>query len=327
MAYRWLGAWLFIAACSVGCGNDGPGGPPFSGSGGGSGAGGAAGAGGTAGQTGTGGMAGTGGTAVACTTSALCRSCPADRICESATDCADGLVCIETGCDDLDGAPIKQCVFAGGGACTSNAMCVGGRECLEVPGEGKRCVKLTPGCDNSYDCAPGFSCELGNCVDRRLPCDSGNGDADCPMNHVCGGTAVSSFCVRIHRDCSFAFECVDVATHCEDIDGDGNKECAGSLDANDPSSGACTNAQCGDPSPVCEVSGVGSAAQCGQYGLCIGGNDCASGFDCVALWPDGRKECVPPGGDCSSFSDCPVRQVCASPREGGAPSCQVGLQL
>jgi hypothetical protein len=30
------------------------------------------------------------------------------------------LVCIESGCDSLEGLPIKQCVFAGGGACHSN---------------------------------------------------------------------------------------------------------------------------------------------------------------------------------------------------------------
>jgi hypothetical protein len=35
---------------------------------------------------------------------------------------------------------------------------------------------------------------------------------------------------------------------------------------------------------------------------------------------------VPNGGSCSSFTDCPIRQVCASPRDGGAPSCQAGYQ-
>jgi len=325
MAYRWLGAWLFIAACSLGCGNDGTGGPPFSGSGG---SGGAAGAGGAAGHAGTGGMAGTGGFAVACTTSALCQSCPADRLCEGATDCADGLVCIETGCDDLDGVPIKQCVFAGGGACESNATCVGGRECLEVPGEGKRCVKLTPGCETSFDCVRGFTCEEGACVDRRVPCNPNNGDEDCPMNHVCGSAGNSSFCVRIHTDCLFPFDCVDVAPSCVDIDGDARLECAGSFDANDPIE-ACTNDQCSaDPGgPVCEASSVSSTSVCGNYGLCLDDGDCADGFGCVALWPDDRKECVPDGGTCTSYRDCDPRQVCASPRQGGAPSCQVGLQL
>jgi hypothetical protein len=66
--------------------------------------------------------------------------------------------------------------------------------------------------------------------------------------------------------------------------------------------------------------------QCGQYGLCLDDADCAAGFSCLGLWPDGRKECVPGGGSCSSVTDCPVQQVCASPREGGAPSCQAGYQ-
>ncbi|MGB5704029.1 MAG: hypothetical protein WBM48_14500 [Polyangiales bacterium] len=321
MAYRWLGAWLLIAACSVGCGNDGSGGPPFNGSGG---TGGVGGVGGQSGAGGTAGTSGTGGSSPTCTTSALCRSCPADGSCDSADDCSLGFVCIESGCDDLQGTPIKQCVFAGGGACTSNANCVGARECLEVPGEGKRCVKTTPGCDSIYDCVSGFTCENSNCVDRRVPCDL---DADCPMNHVCAGTAAASFCERIHRDCDFDFDCGDLATHCEDIDGDGSKECAGTFNPNDPGSDACTNAQCSDPAPVCEASSAGSMTQCGQYGLCDLETDCAAGFTCVALWPDGRKECVEDGGDCSSFADCPVQQVCASPRQGGAPSCQAGLQL
>ena len=59
--------------------------------------------------------------------------------------------------------------------------------------------------------------------------------------------------------------------------------------------------------------------------VCVDG-DCAEGFTCTGLWPDGRRECVPDGGSCASYADCPVRQVCASPREGGAPSCQVGYQ-
>ncbi|MDH3818412.1 MAG: hypothetical protein OES21_07350, partial [Myxococcales bacterium] len=77
---------------------------------------------------------------------------------------------------------MKQCVFAGGGACNTTADCLTDRDCMEVPGEGNRCVKTTPGCDTSFDCVPGFSCEAGSCVDRRVPCDL---DRDCPKNHTC----------------------------------------------------------------------------------------------------------------------------------------------
>lgn len=324
MAYRWLGVMLLGVACAAGCDGGGAG-NPFSGTGATGGDGGAAGMGG--GQTGgSGGTAGAAGAEpIACTTSLICRSCPADDLCDTSDDCTVGSVCIESGCEDPDGTPIKQCAFAGGGACTSNATCPSGRTCEEVPGEGKRCVKLTPGCDTSFDCVKGFTCENGACVDRRLPCDL---DAHCPKNHVCIGGSKSTFCVRVQTDCLAAFDCVDVAPSCVDVDGDGSLECAGTFDPNDPLSAACINDDCTDDgSPVCEVSEAGSTTQCGQYGLCSDGTDCADGFSCVGLWPDGRKECVPTAGaSCSSYTDCGVREVCASPREGGPPSCQAGFQ-
>jgi hypothetical protein len=148
-----------------------------------------------------------------------------------------------------------------------------------------------------------------------------------PKNHVCVGATNGSFCSRVQVDCMEDFDCVDLSPRCEDIDVDGKKECAGVFDPNQVPSVACVNSMCTDTSaPVCEAAGAGSATQCGQYGLCLDDADCPAGFNCVGLWPDGRKECVPGGGSCSSFADCPVRQVCASPREGGVPSCQAGFQ-
>jgi hypothetical protein len=318
MAYRWLGVLLLSAAFVVGCGSDGVGDPfGVGGTGGGSG--------GVGGSGGSGGAGGEGGSIPECVTSLICRACPSEGFCSVDTDCSAGSVCIESGCDTLDGgSPIKQCVFAGGGACNTSAMCLAGRECVEVPEEGRRCVRTVPGCDTIFDCPPGFDCESGSCADRRVPCDL---DAHCPKNHICSGAGNSTFCVRVQRDCLFDFDCSSLAPRCEDIDGDGNKECAGTFDLNDPSSEACVNTVCTDGSaPVCEVAAAGSATQCGQYGLCRDDNDCAGGFSCVGLWPDGRSECVPGGGTCGSFSDCPVRQACASPRDGGAPSCQAGFQ-
>jgi len=324
MAYRWLGVLLLSAVCAAGCADGGTGGPRGSGASGGSG--GVGGVGAMDGTGGTGGVAGSGGSvANQCMTSVLCPSCPSEDPCDDNMDCADGLVCIESGCDDLDGAPIKRCVFAGGGACTSDAMCPSGRECLDVPGEGKRCVRTAPGCDTNFDCVSGFTCEAGGCVDRRVPCVL---DEHCPMNHVCVSANDSSFCVRVHTDCLAAFDCVAVAPSCADIDGDGRSECAGTFDPNDPLSEACTNEQCIDAAaPVCQASSVSSWTQCGSYGLCLNGDDCAPGFACAGLWPDGRKECVEAeGASCTSYVDCQVREVCASPRQGGPPSCQAGYQ-
>ena len=313
MAYRWLGVLMLSAACVVGCGNDGSGGPRGDG-----------GTGGVGGDAGTGGTSGAGGWQPACMTSVLCRSCPTEGVCDTNDDCSDGLVCIESGCDSNEGEAIKQCVFAGGGACSSMLPCPEGRQCMDVPEEGMRCVKTTPGCDTRFDCVLGFSCEDGECVDRRVPCDQ---DDHCPKNHTCFGTTNSSFCVRIQRDCFEDFDCIGLAPRCEDIDGDSNKECAGVFDPNQPSPSACVNSDCTDAAaPVCETAGVGSATQCGQYGLCLDDTGCAAGFSCLELWPDGRKECVRSGGSCSSFTDCPIRQVCAAPREEGVPACQAGYQ-
>lgn len=315
MAYRWLGVLLMSTVCLVGCGAEGSGGPRCE-------IGSCGGFGGTGGSGGAG-TGGAGGSVPACETSVLCRTCPTDALCQTDGDCTVGSLCIESGCS-FDGAPIKHCMFAGGGACDTTADCPSGRECMEVPFEGDRCVKTTPGCATSFDCVPGFVCESGSCVDRRVPCDF---DEDCPKNHVCFGSLTSTFCVRIQRDCAENFDCAGLAPSCEDIDGDGSKECAGVFDPNSPAPLACVSSACTDPSaPVCEAAGVGSTTECGQYGLCLDDGDCATGFSCVGLWPDGRKECVPSGGSCSSFADCPIRQVCAAPREGGLPSCQAGYQ-
>jgi hypothetical protein len=200
-----------------------------------------------------------------------------------------------------------------------------GRECMEVPVEGDSCVKITSGCDTRFDCVLGFSCEAESCVDRRVPCDL---DPDCPKNHTCLGTMYSSFCVRIQQGCLDEDDCIGLAPRCEDIDGDGNKECAGEFFPPWSPPVACVNSDCTDDSaPVCEAAGAGSSTRCGQHGLCLVDADCAAGFECVGLWPDGRKECVPGGGSCSSNpTECPEQQVCASSRLGGAPSCQVGYQ-
>ncbi len=314
MAYRWLGVLTLLAACSIGCENTGSGGPRGDG-----------GTGGVGGDAGTGGTSGAGGWQPACMTSVLCRSCPTEGVCDTNDDCSVGSVCIESGCDSNEGEAIKQCVFAGGGACSSSVPCLEGRQCMDVPEEGMRCVKTTPGCDTRFDCVLGFSCEDEECVDRRVPC---NQDEHCPKNHTCFGTTNSSFCVRIQRDCFEDFDCIGLAPRCQDIDGHGNKECAGTFDGNDPSSETCVNAlHCaGTSTPVCEVAGPGSTTQCGQYGLCRDDMGCAAGFSCLELWPDDRKECVRSGGTCSSFTDCPIRQVCAAPHDEGVPACQAGYQ-
>jgi hypothetical protein len=306
--------------CVFGCGGSG-GTAGSGGTGGTAGSGGSGGTGGTAGSGGSGGTAGSGGSGAACETSDLCFSCPSAS--DASCDCGPAEVCIPSGCETFGGDPIMTCAPAPGGACISNDDCPAEYECISVGFGKSQCVKTTPGCNSTDDCTIGFSCEGGSCVDRRVPCAD---YTDCPKGHVCKSQPNSQFCARVNQNCDTEDDCSDLPTPwCADIDGDGTTECAGTPNPNDvPPAPACVNTDCGGSTPVCEVSDISSLADCGQYGLCQSDTDCAAGFECVGLWPDGRKECVELGGSCDNISDCPAQQVCASPRLGGPPSCQSG---
>lgn len=314
MAYRWLLLPMLSMSLCIACSSEGSSGPPF-----GTGGTGGVAAGGAGGSTG-----GTGGeTSVPkCVTSALCGACPQDPACTSDDDCAVGHACIDSGCSTEAGDPIGQCTFIPAGACASDADCPEGRECVAVPGEGDRCVKPTGGCDSDFDCVLGFSCEAGACVDRRVPCFL---DSECPKSHVCFGLDTARICLRVHQPCEEDFDCFGLGPRCADVDGDGDNECAGVFDPNVPSPVACVNASCGGPAPVCEIGFESAFTACGEYGPCLDDESCADGFECVALWPDGSRECVPTGGACDEIGDCPEQQVCASPRAGGPPACQAGV--
>jgi hypothetical protein len=266
-----------------------------------------------------------------CATSTLCGDCPTERLCDTDIDCVTGGTCIESGCATEQGEPIKQCAHAMGGACFTTGDCPSGSECITLPGESTRCVRTAPGCSLWSHCFEGFDCEDGVCVDRRVACEY---DSDCPKNHICQRAANDGQqCVRVHQPCEDeieALDCAGVAPRCADVDGDGRTECAGVSDPNaKPLGDACRNSDCNSAdAPVCEISGVGATTECGDYGLCQDIDDCDAlgGFVCVGLGLDGRKECVPAGGTCSSSTECPTRQVCASPRVGGPPSCQAAKE-
>lgn len=287
--------------------------------------------GGSGGMVGSGGAGGTGATTGACATNALCHTCPTDFLCDTDNDCAfSGYVCIDSGCES-DGAPIKQCQPSRGGSCVSVSQCPNAinYDCITVGAGGKRCVRVTGGCDpvtEAYDCVPGFSCEGGTCIDRRVPCDD---FGDCPKSHVCSTTPTASFCVHVYRTCHEDVDCAGFGEFCANVDNDndGTSECTGELGS---TGNACMNATCGSSSaPVCETGAVATNSACGDYGLCRSNADCdvTGGFHCVGLWQDGRKECVRTGGTCDQATDCDPQEVCAAPRAGGAPSCQVGTGL
>ena len=307
------------------------------------GTGGTSGSGGAAGTGGTGSTGGTGGTGGVATKSICLTPLGADfcvtpgSCCETDNDCAfSGYVCVASGCETPEGTAIKQCQPPSpGGPCATVAECPNATDydCIPVGVSAPRCVRVKSGCNpvtESYDCAPGFSCEgppeEESCVDRRVPCDTDS--SNCPKSHLCVTTAVASYCIRTHRTCREPADCswfgFSVGDSCENVDGDASntKECIGKH-GNPPS--ACFNSDCGGGS-VCEPGVNPTIASCGDYGLCLTNNDCGTGFECAPLWQDGRRECVPTGGTCNQVTDCPLQQVCAAPRNGGSPRCQAGKE-
>lgn len=363
-----------ILIAAMGCGSEGTpaaggGTGATSGTGGSGGMSGSGGSGGVAGQSGSGGTGGVGGVSgqggsaagggsgsggsggscaeppapfaptdePTCNTSAICDTCPSDLfpssfVCASNADCQlEGYVCVPSGCTADDGRSLGRCqlqLTAPCGDCPEGYACGGGDT---------TCVRQSDGCSpgtEAYDCAPGFTCECGACVDRRVPCDS---SFDCPKSYTCEPAPTGDYCVRIYRDCREVDDCAllgqALASACADVDGDGRTECAGQLDGVN----ACVNqsapspsgtARCqSDSAPICENGNFGSGddAECGVYGLCQVDTDCTPEFECVALGTDGRKECVPRGArTCDSNQDCELNEVCASPRNGGTPRCQAG---
>jgi hypothetical protein len=340
-----VGRWSFMSGLLVlafACGDASvPAVRPFTGTGGSAGSSGTGGVFGTGGMSGTGGGAATGGSSGAggslgsCATSALCHTCPDQFLCDTDDDCAfSGYVCVASGCETHAGAPIKQCQPSRGRSCVSDSQCRNAIDykCMTVGAGGKRCVRITAGCDpvtEVDDCVPGFSCEDGTCVDRRVPCVD---YLDCPKSHVCSTTPTANFCVRVYRTChADPFfpdpDCAGFGEFCADVDNDGTSECTGEFGS---TGSACVNATCGSGSrPVCETGANGTDSACGDYGLCRTNADCdvTGGFECVGLWQDGRKECVRTGGTCDEVTDCDPQEVCAAPRTGGAPSCQVGTAV
>lgn len=311
---------LLVAAAAIGCSDDAVVDAPSTGGiGGVAPTGGASGIGGQAGSTG--GIGGIGGVFVPrCGTSALCPSCPDEEtLCDDDPDCPVGTVCFETGCDDL-----KRCFIIGGGACEGDADCDDPDYACEV--EIGRCLKRTPGCDDSNDCVSGFACEDGICADRRVPCVS---VSDCPHGYACRVASPDQrFCRRVTRPCNEDLDCLTLGVLCGDADGDGAMECMASFTPNEPDPFPCAASQCADDTaPVCELTEPGTRAVCGRFGLCASAQDCADGFTCRDLWGDGRSECVLAGGDCFDSRDCMLREVCASPRAEEPPTCVGGAAM
>ncbi|MFT5354029.1 MAG: hypothetical protein ACI9KE_001229 [Polyangiales bacterium] len=219
-------------------------------------------------------------------------------------------------CDEVESSECGECAagfhcapaFCGGEACvpghpcTNNADCPTG-ECVRPegapPSERGMCPSLDT-CAETRECALGFRCELGSCVDRRIPC--GFHSAGCPRGMSCSFMPMEGrpYCVAAQTPCETTGIC-EPGARCLDVDGDGQQECS-------LAGGCASNTEC-PPGFSCGVDPGTSQSACVVDGACRDGN-CPSGLTCLDTG-SGRSRCVRIG-DCVRDADCPPRFVCGS---------------
>lgn len=209
-------------------------------------------------------------------------------------DCAPGFRCESAFCGG------EVCVP--GNPCRDDADCPTGG-CIRPegapPSERGMCTSLST-CAETRECALGFHCESGSCVDRRIPC--GFHSVGCPRGSICSFMPVEgrSFCVAAQTPCDHDGYC-EPGAHCVDVDGDGEQECA-------PAGRCSSNTEC-PPGFSCGVDPGTSQSSCVVDGACRDG-DCPGGLTCLDTG-SGRSRCVR-SGDCVHDSECPPQSVCGS---------------
>jgi hypothetical protein len=235
----------------------------------------------------------------------FCSAIPAGTVCASDAACPSGERCLDNGCGE------RRC-FPAGQRCADETDCPTGSMCL-AGADANYCSRPGGGCNDARDCPNGFSCDGSACVDRRIACGTAT---VCPKGYFCHSPPSRGsppFCVFVARPCATDEACFGFG-FCREITGAGRFFCETSIRP------CSLNSECTVPGEVCGVDPEAVLSVCQQYGPCADGSDCAPGFRCVDLNSSGSPQCVPTTG-CNSNLDCTAPAVCASPPEGGPPTC------
>lgn len=166
----------------------------------------------------------------------------------------------------------------------------------------------TPGdCEVDGDCADGLVCEEGMCAEPP-PCST---DAECSGDFLCeDGTCVAPPMCTVDTDCGDGSICVDGSCRVDDACGGTSCSCGSDMDCADGSS--CVAGACIAEEETCQFNfecdgGTCIDRQC--IDSCVMDEECAEGQTCE----DGLCEDIPPvTGECESNSDCGDGQICRS---------------
>lgn len=204
--------------------------------------------------------------------------------------CDTGTICVDEFCAGQECVP--------GRPCEANDDC-GSSNCIVPVGARSGFCQPTAGCTSEAECAAGFACETGNCVDRRIPC--GYRTSACPRGMVCGSNTGTSrpVCVWGQPACERDAQCGRGA-RCVDVDGENGMECV--------PGGLCTTNEDCEANTSCGVNPQTSQASCVVDGPCRAG-ECPDGFSCTDVGQGPR--CVVTG-TCDQNSDCGPQSVCGA---------------
>lgn len=266
------------------------------------------------------------------------EACAADRDCNGSLICAtEALIAwpdgyCTAGCtQDSDCGEANNC--GGDGVCVrgceDDSQCRQGYRCHDFDGDNvKECAPYGSGsgdvgdaCDSYADCAGDL---VGFCIHRPTEIKDGyctvkcSADADCPTGSHCppnGGNCL--------QDCTDNGDCRGEGYACDDIEGDGDKECfvsaTGTGQVGDPcvnrwdcgggsfggcifedadgffSGGYCT-LECGANGTTCTAGSSCYTEAADPYCLkdCSAASQCRNGYDClVAIQGSPGGQCVP----------------------------------
>jgi MYXO-CTERM domain-containing protein len=249
---------------------------------------------------------------VPCTTDDECGECQiceggacageAGLPCQANVDCADSEYCA-LGADPC----LNECLAIPDDACTNDAQCEAGEECVMLPdGSGLGgCVAIA--CTTDDECGVCSVCEDGACISQD--------NMDCETNEDC---LPGDYCMVDADDaCVTTCEMLDEGACGKDLDCGSAYECE--FIEVDDEFGVCieadcmTDEECG-PCGTCVIVDGATAGTCVAEGVvaCESSWDCADGEYCdIHLGADCLNECkVLEEGMCLWSEDCPEGKIC-----------------
>lgn len=207
----------------------------------------------------------------------ICTNLGCSPRCSASSPCPEGWVCRT---DGICATPTEN-PTPNPGSCTTNAMCPGGRVCIN----GTCQISTSPACTSSNDCSNGRVCVSGRCTEPSNTCQFNN---DCGLGRVCVNSACRPVCPT--GMCPAGQVCVMNGTLSFCSEGSGGQCTA---DTQCPTGNRCLNGSClAQCTPGSATSACPTDFYCTDDGVCAidtrprafcdATHACGAGSSCVS---------------------------------------------